>query len=126
MIGLDLMVEESSQMEETASDFTYGCRRRGVHLLFGCGIRSFRIIPPLTISRAEINKAIDLTDEALNERTGKRERPKKSLYQSSHKSHALRGRFRFVAFGPGRADAKGQGTGRAEIGIVMNLTEGKI
>jgi hypothetical protein len=85
------MVEESSQMEETANDFTYGRRRRGVHLLFGCGIQSFRIIPPLTISRAEINKAIDLTDEALKERTGKRERRKKSVYQSSHMSHALRG-----------------------------------
>jgi len=65
MIGFDLVVEDSATTEEMANDFMYGCRRRGVHLTFGYGSRSFRIIPPLTISRAEIDRAINVMDEVF-------------------------------------------------------------
>jgi 2,2-dialkylglycine decarboxylase (pyruvate) len=77
MIGFDLMAEDGSPIEEMANDFMYGCRRRGVHLTFGYGSRSFRIIPPLTISHLEIDRAINIMDQALadleTKKTGKRE-----------------------------------------------------
>ena len=77
MIGFDLIVEDASQTEEIANDFMYGCRQRGVHLTFGYGSRSFRIIPPLTISHAEIDRAIDAMDRSLaalgTKKTSKRE-----------------------------------------------------
>lgn len=77
MIGFDLIIEDESQTEEMACDFMYGCRRRGVHLTFGYGYRSFRIIPPLTISHAEIDRAIDVMDQSLAaleaRKTGQRE-----------------------------------------------------
>ena len=77
MIGFDLMVEDTSQAEEMANDFMFGCRQRGVHLTFGYGSRSFRIIPPLTISHAEIDRAIDVMDRSLaalgTQKIGKRD-----------------------------------------------------
>jgi 2,2-dialkylglycine decarboxylase (pyruvate) len=77
MIGFDLCVEDSSQAEELANDFMYGCRRRGVHLTFGYGSRSFRIIPPLIISHSEIDRALEVMDQSLRElgtkKPGKRE-----------------------------------------------------
>jgi hypothetical protein len=38
-----------------------------VHLTFGYGCRAFRIIPPLVISAAEIDRAIQAMDESLTE-----------------------------------------------------------
>jgi len=64
MIGFDLLVEDSVA-EQAANDFMYCCRQRGVHLTFGYGCRSFRIIPPLVISTDEIDRAIDVIDESL-------------------------------------------------------------
>jgi hypothetical protein len=75
VIGFDLLVQESSQTEETANDFIDGSRRRGVHLAVGNGVPSFRIMPELTISGAEIDKMIDVMDQALSELgTGKAEK----------------------------------------------------
>lgn len=65
MIGFDLLLENPALTEDVANDFMYGCRRRGVHLTFGYGNRSFRIIPPLIISHAEIDRAIDVMDQSL-------------------------------------------------------------
>jgi 2,2-dialkylglycine decarboxylase (pyruvate) len=77
MIGFDLLVEDPDKTEEVANDFMYCCRRLGVHLTFGYGNRSFRIIPPLVISHAEIDQAIDIMDRAFREvergRSGSRE-----------------------------------------------------
>jgi 2,2-dialkylglycine decarboxylase (pyruvate) len=66
MIGFDLLVEDS-ETEELANDFMYSCRRRGLHLTFGFGSRTFRIIPPLIISRSEIDWAIAVMDQSLAE-----------------------------------------------------------
>lgn len=65
MIGFDLLVENPALAEDVANDFMYGCRRRGVHLTFGYGNRSFRIIPPLIISHSEIDRAIDVMNQSL-------------------------------------------------------------
>lgn len=67
VIGFDHILEEFSQIKETDNDFMRGCRRRGVHLALGYSIRSFRMIQQLTISRAEIDKAIDVMDQASSE-----------------------------------------------------------
>lgn len=67
MIGFDLFPEESAKTEELAHDFMYACRRRGVHLTFGYGSRSFRIIPPLVISHAQVDRAIEVIDACLGE-----------------------------------------------------------
>jgi 4-aminobutyrate aminotransferase-like enzyme len=64
MIGFDLLLSEPSTF---ANDFMYACRHRGVHLTFGYGDRSFRIIPPLTISHQEIDIAIRTMDSALQD-----------------------------------------------------------
>jgi acetylornithine/succinyldiaminopimelate/putrescine aminotransferase len=69
MIGFDLLLEELSKTEETANNFMFGCRQRGLHLTFGYGSRSFRIIPPLVISRPEIDFAIDVMDRCLGDLT---------------------------------------------------------
>jgi 2,2-dialkylglycine decarboxylase (pyruvate) len=95
MIGFDLMVEDASQTEEMANDFMYGCRRRGVHLTFGYGSRSFRIIPPLTISHAQIDQAIDVMDRSLSglgtRKTGKREDWPNNPYTSHlHRNHPVK------------------------------------
>jgi 2,2-dialkylglycine decarboxylase (pyruvate) len=95
MIGFDLMVEDASQAEEMANDFMYGCRRRGVHLTFGYGSRSFRIIPPLVISHAEIDRAIDVMDRSLTElgtqKAGKRENwPKNPCTSRLHRDHPVK------------------------------------
>jgi 4-aminobutyrate aminotransferase-like enzyme len=71
MIGFDLLVEDSALTEDIANDFMYGCRHRGVHLTFGYGNRSFRIIPPLVISHAEIDRAIDVMDQTLRTLTNR-------------------------------------------------------
>ncbi len=95
MIGFDLMVENDSQTEEIANDFMYGCRQRGVHLTFGYGSKSFRIIPPLTITHAQIDRAIDVMDQALaqlrTQKAGKRENwPKNPCTNRLHQSHPVK------------------------------------
>jgi 2,2-dialkylglycine decarboxylase (pyruvate) len=95
MIGFDLVVEDPAKTEEMANDFMYGCRRRGVHLTFGYGSRSFRVIPPLTISRAQIDRAIDVMDQALTElgtrKSGKREDwPKNSCTSQLHQDRPVK------------------------------------
>jgi 2,2-dialkylglycine decarboxylase (pyruvate) len=95
MIGFDLTIENASQTEEMANDFMYGCRRRGVHLTFGYGSRSLRIIPPLSISHAQIDRAIDVMDQSLGElgtkKTGKRENwPKNPCTSLLHRDRPVR------------------------------------
>ena len=65
MIGFDLLAKDD--IETVANDFMYSCRHRGVHLTFGYGCSSFRIIPPLVISTAEIDRAIEVIEQALIE-----------------------------------------------------------
>lgn len=67
MIGFDLLLEDSPNTQQVASDFMYACRHRGLHLTFGYDCRTFRIIPPLVISNAEIDRAIDVMAQSLTE-----------------------------------------------------------
>lgn len=132
MIGFDLMFEESSLTGKTVNGFMLGCRRRGVHLTLGFGSPSFRIIPPLTISRAQIDRAIDVMGQALTElasrKTGTRKDwPKNPCTSQLHKRSPWEaGNLGIVALHSGGVGAKCQGTGGTEIGIVVNLTEEEI
>jgi len=65
MIGFDLLSGENPA--ETVNRFMYACRRRGVHLTYGYGSVNIRIIPPLIITRSEIDFAIEVIDQSLTE-----------------------------------------------------------
>ena len=73
MIGFDLSPPVPDRAAEAANGLMYGCRRRGVHLTYGYGYVNFRIIPPLVISRSEIDFAVEAIAGSLHEivaRTG--------------------------------------------------------
>lgn len=65
MIGFDLLPREPERTPEIVNGFMFGCRRRGVHLTYGFGGVNFRIIPPLVITRKEIDFAMQVIEEAL-------------------------------------------------------------
>jgi 2,2-dialkylglycine decarboxylase (pyruvate) len=65
MIGFDLVPGGESNVPEFVNDFMFGCRRRGVHLTYGFGGVNFRIIPPLVITHAEIDFALQVFEESL-------------------------------------------------------------
>ena len=65
MIGFDLQVDEPERTLSVVNAFMFGCRRRGLHLTFGFGGVNFRIIPPLIITRAEIDFAIEVMERTL-------------------------------------------------------------
>jgi 2,2-dialkylglycine decarboxylase (pyruvate) len=65
MIGFDLAPADPDQGAEVANAFMYGCRRRGVHLTYGYGNVNIRIIPPLIITRSEIDFAIEAMEKSL-------------------------------------------------------------
>lgn len=67
MIGFDLLINDDVETEEVANNFMYTCRQHGVHLTFGYGSRTFRVIPPLTISIPEIDSAIAVMERSLGE-----------------------------------------------------------
>jgi 4-aminobutyrate aminotransferase-like enzyme len=66
MIGFDLSLEESRNVDEAVNGFMYGCRKRGVHITYGYGSVNFRIMPPLNISREEIDRAVAVIDQSLS------------------------------------------------------------
>jgi len=65
MIGFDLVPGDGEQSAAMVNDFMFGCRRRGVHLTYGFGGVNFRIIPPLIITRAEMDRAVQVIEESL-------------------------------------------------------------
>jgi 2,2-dialkylglycine decarboxylase (pyruvate) len=67
MIGFDLIAGDPAKAAETANAFMYRCRHYGVHLTYGYGNVNFRIIPPLIITRPEIDFAIDIIDRSIEE-----------------------------------------------------------
>jgi 2,2-dialkylglycine decarboxylase (pyruvate) len=69
MIGFDLILRESDP-PELVNDFMFGCRKRGVHLTYGYGGVNFRIIPPLVITRQEIDFALQVMEEAMTAAIG--------------------------------------------------------
>jgi len=67
MIGFDLKAPIPEASAEAANAFMYVCRRRGVHLTYGYEATNVRIIPPLVITHSEIDFAIRVIEESLNE-----------------------------------------------------------
>jgi hypothetical protein len=67
MIGFDLAPRNPEEAGRVVNAFMYGCRERGVHLTYGYQNVNFRVIPPLVITRAEIDRAIGVIEEALQE-----------------------------------------------------------
>jgi 2,2-dialkylglycine decarboxylase (pyruvate) len=65
MIGFDVLEDDPEKTEQLSLALMYQCRSRGVHLTFGYGNRSFRVIPPLVITRAEIDFAIEVMASSL-------------------------------------------------------------
>ena len=65
MIGFDLIPENPGNAAEIATDFMFACRKRGVHLTYGYGSINFRIIPPLVLTRSEVDFAIEVIENSL-------------------------------------------------------------
>jgi hypothetical protein len=61
MIGFDLV----EGPPDIANAFMFGCRRRGVHLTYAYGDVAIRIIPPLVITRPEIDFAVQVIEKSL-------------------------------------------------------------
>jgi 2,2-dialkylglycine decarboxylase (pyruvate) len=69
MLAFDL-VEHDGRDEpcaDMAMPFALACKARGVHLTYTYYDRAIRIIPPLTISRAEIDLAVGVFDSVLDD-----------------------------------------------------------
>jgi hypothetical protein len=66
MIGFDF-APAGRPAGEAGSAFMYACRRRGVHLTYAYGGVSVRIIPPLVITRSEIDLAVEVIEQAAAE-----------------------------------------------------------
>ncbi len=69
MIGFDLAIPASADVADVVNAFMYGCRRRGVHLTYGYGYGNvnFRIIPPLVITKPEIDFAMEVMEQTTAE-----------------------------------------------------------
>src|SRR6202035_1880615 len=67
MIGFDLIPPISGSATEAANTFMYGCRKRGVHLTYGYGNVNIRIIPPLIITRSQIDFAMEVIEQSLRD-----------------------------------------------------------
>jgi hypothetical protein len=67
MIGFDVVPPQPEKAADFAAGFMFGCRRRGVHLTYGYGSGNCRIIPPLVITKAEIDFACEVIETCLNE-----------------------------------------------------------
>jgi 4-aminobutyrate aminotransferase-like enzyme len=68
MIGFDCVPPEyPDRAAEAANAFMYVCRRRGLHLTYGYGGYNIRIIPPLIITRQQVDIATGIIEEALAE-----------------------------------------------------------
>jgi acetylornithine/succinyldiaminopimelate/putrescine aminotransferase len=64
MIGFDFLADDAERPADAASSFMLLCRERGLHLTYCFGDVTFRIIPPLVITRAEIDRAIEIIESA--------------------------------------------------------------
>ncbi len=83
MIGFDISTADPETVIEAANRFMYGCRRRGVHLTYGYGSVNFRVIPPLIITRSEIDFAIEVIEEIDARRRPERGFRKRVLAEKS-------------------------------------------
>ena len=67
MIGFDLQGPDPTTAADAAHVFMYVCRSRGVHLTYAYEVTNVRIIPPLVITRSEIDVAMDVIAKSLGE-----------------------------------------------------------
>jgi 4-aminobutyrate aminotransferase-like enzyme len=67
MIGFDIVSGDDTAAAEITRSFMFHCRQRGVHLTYGYGGVNVRIIPPLVITREEIDFAVDVMAKALED-----------------------------------------------------------
>lgn len=67
MIGFDLQPPDPDNVDDAVNAFMYSCRRQGLHLTYGYGGINFRIIPPLVITRSEIDVAIGVIEKSLRD-----------------------------------------------------------
>jgi 2,2-dialkylglycine decarboxylase (pyruvate) len=89
MIGFDFSPDDAETAEEAANIFMYACRRRGVHLTYGYGGVNFRIIPPLIISRSEIDFAVEVIENSMAEVLIKADSVKEVLPVNPHTRRLL-------------------------------------
>ncbi len=67
IIGFALAPKNPEKAPLFTTAFMQACRRRGVHLTFSYGNSTIRIIPPLVITREEIDLALEVMQKALQE-----------------------------------------------------------
>jgi 4-aminobutyrate aminotransferase-like enzyme len=67
MIGFDGVTADGTGAAEMVNRFMLNCRRRGVHLTYGYGGVNVRIIPPLIITRSEVDFALSVIESSLME-----------------------------------------------------------
>jgi 4-aminobutyrate aminotransferase-like enzyme len=67
MIAFDIYVPDPEKAADISNAFMYVCRQRGVHLTYGYGATNIRIIPPLVITRSEIDFAVHTISAALED-----------------------------------------------------------
>jgi 2,2-dialkylglycine decarboxylase (pyruvate) len=68
MIGFDCLPPEYPGREaEAANAFMHECRHRGLHLTYGYGGYNIRIIPPLILTREQVDFAVQTIEDALAE-----------------------------------------------------------
>ena len=95
MIGFDLLTADPDASAEIATSFMYLCRQRGVHLTYGYESMNIRIIPPLVITRPEIDFAIGVIDTSLNDVLAKKHFGKELWPSNPHtRRHLERRPFR--------------------------------
>lgn len=89
MIGFDLSPADPDTGADAANAFMYSCRRRGVHLTYGYGNVNIRIIPPLIITRSEIDFAVEAIERSLEEIQTKKDSRKEDWPANPHTRRLL-------------------------------------
>jgi hypothetical protein len=84
MIGFDFAAGDSAASAKAANAFMFACRRRGVHLTYGYGNVNFRIIPPLVISRSEIDFALEVIEKAAGDALANTRLANESMPRNPH------------------------------------------
>jgi 4-aminobutyrate aminotransferase-like enzyme len=89
MIAFDCLPPEYPGREaEAANAFMHECRHRGLHLTYGYGGYNIRIIPPLVLTREQVDFAVHTMDEALTAVLRSPGEWKNAMPQNAHTSRA--------------------------------------
>jgi 4-aminobutyrate aminotransferase len=68
MIGVEIVKDRTTKERGVAerNEVVQACFRRGL-LLLGCGENTLRLCPPLVVTEAQVDVAVEILDEALTE-----------------------------------------------------------